>query len=137
MNTSPINFEFNTNGVNNTIRVVEIEGEPWFVARDVAQVMGYRKLGLAVQAHCKGAAKHSIPTAGGKQSMTVIPERDLYRLIMRSKLPAAERFEEWVVATVLPAIRKDGRYIMGEEKLATGGMPEDDFIATIGRAFMS
>ena len=133
MNNSPINFEFDTN----TIRVVEIGGEPWFVARDVAQVMGYRKLGLAVQAHCKGAAKHSIPTAGGKQSMTVIPERDLYRLIMRSKLPAAERFEEWVVATVLPAIRKDGRYIMGEEKLATGEMPEDDFIATIGGAFMS
>lgn len=50
------------------------------------------------------------------QKTPIIPERDVYRLVMRSKLPAAERFEEWVVGTVLPAIRKDGAYIMGEEK---------------------
>lgn len=49
--------------------------------------------------------------------MTIIPERDLYRLIMRSKLPSAERFEEWVVGTVLPAIRKTGSYVRGEESL--------------------
>lgn len=52
--------------------------------------------------------------------MSIIPERDLYRLIMRSKPPEAERFEEWVVGTILPAIRKDSGCIMGEEKVAKG-----------------
>lgn len=108
-------FDFNSHN----IRVMEIDGDPWFIASDVAKVLGYRKPGLAVQDHCKGAAKHSILTKGGRQSATIIPERDVYRLIMRSKLPSAEAFEEWVVGTVLPAIRKDGGYVRGEENVET------------------
>lgn len=86
------------------------DGEPWFVAKDCAEILGYSTARKAVELHCKGGAKHSLPTAGGPQQMTIIPERDVYRLVMRSKLPSAARFEEWVVGEVLPAIRKTGSY---------------------------
>ena len=100
-------FNFNTNSV----RVVVREGEPWFVAKDVCDVLGYANARAAVALHCKGVAKYDAPTCGGIQGMTIIPERDVYRLIMRSKLPGAERFEEWVVGEVLPSIRKHGAYL--------------------------
>lgn len=100
---------------NNQLRVIECNGEPWFVAKDVADALGYARARDAIADHCKGAVKRRILTAGGEQEATVIPERDLYRLIMRSKLPSAERFEEWVVGTVLPSVRKHGGYVAGQE----------------------
>ncbi|ASL26226.1 phage antirepressor [Azotobacter chroococcum] len=92
------------------VRVVTIDGEPWFVAKDVAEVLGYAKPRNAIASHCKGALIRGVLTAGGMQETTLIPERDLYRLVMKSQLPAAERFEEWVVGEVLPSIRKTGGY---------------------------
>lgn len=82
-------------------------GDPWFVANDIAVALGYAKPENAVARHCKAAT--TTPKQGGG-FMTVIPERDLYRLVMKSKLPAAERFEEWVVGQVLPSIRKTGSF---------------------------
>jgi anti-repressor protein len=92
------------------IRIIEIDDEPWFVAIDVAKLLGYLQPNNAVRQHCRGCVKHTLPTSSGMQEMTIIPERDVYRLIMRSKLPGAERFEEWVVGTVLPTIRKTGSF---------------------------
>lgn len=92
------------------VRVIERDGEPWFVARDVALVLGYSNPAEAIRTHCKGVSEIRTPTSGGVQSVRIIPERDVYRLVMRSKLPAAEAFEEWVVGTVLPSIRKTGGY---------------------------
>lgn len=105
-NVVPFTFE----PTGTTVRALEIDGDPWFVARDVAVTLGYAKPENAIAAHCKGTLKRGIPTPGGTQAMTIIPERDVYRLIMRSKLPAAEAFEDWVVGTVLPSIRKTGVY---------------------------
>jgi len=79
----------------NQIRTVVKDGAAWFVAKDVAEVLGYASPKDAVSAHCKGAAKHRLPTKGGNQEVTIVPERDVYRLIMKSKLPSAEKFEEW------------------------------------------
>ena len=76
------------------VRVVTHDGDPWFVASDVAKVLGYREPGLAIRTHCKGGAKHTILTSGGPQTLTIIPERDVYRLIMRSKLPAGDAVRE-------------------------------------------
>lgn len=101
---------------NSPVRVIEQDGEPWFVAKDVAEALGYAKPRNAIAEHCKGASIQGVLTAGGTQNMTVIPERDLYRLVMRSRLPSAEQFEEWVVGTVLPSIRKHGGYVAGQEK---------------------
>ncbi|KVR76140.1 hypothetical protein WK26_25625 [Burkholderia vietnamiensis] len=96
------------------VRVVTVDGEPLFVARDVATVLGYANASKAIGDHCKGGVTSRYPildSLGRDQYPTLIPERDLYRLIMRSKLPSAERFEEWVVGEVLPSIRKTGAYV--------------------------
>ena len=98
------------------IRVVQDEnGEPWFVAKDVADVLGYTNPQKAIRDHCKGVNEMDTPTSGGVQTVKIIPERDVYRLIMRSKLPAAEQFEEWVVGEVLPSIRKHSGYMTPEK----------------------
>ena len=94
----------------NEIRTVQIGDEPMFVARDVADILGYSNSRKAISDHCKGVTKCYIPTSSGKQNVSLIPERDVYRLIMRSKMPEAEKFEEWVVSEVLPSIRKTGAY---------------------------
>lgn len=86
------------------------DGQTFFVANEVAAALGYAVPKDAVYAHCKGAVKRRLPTSGGFQQVVCIPERDLYRLVLRSRLPAAERFEDWVVGEVLPSIRKTGQY---------------------------
>jgi anti-repressor protein len=109
------------------IRVVERDGTPMFVAKDVADLLGYANTSEAVRDHCKfvslvsghemlGASDYAACRAAGyshNQAITqyqLIPERDVYRLIMRSKMPEAEKFEDWVVGEVLPSIRKTGSY---------------------------
>lgn len=97
------------------VRVINRNGDPWFVAKDIGDILGYKDPTNAVKLHCKGVAKHHLPTSSGIQEFNIIPERDVYRLIMRSKLPAAERFEEWVVGEVLPCIRQTGAYMTPEQ----------------------
>lgn len=92
------------------IRTIEIDGKPYFVATDVATALGYVNPRKAVNDHCKGVTKRDTPTSSGVQSMSYINEGDLYRLIMKSKLPSAEKFESWVMDEVLPTIRKTGGY---------------------------
>lgn len=92
------------------IRTAEIDGKPYFVGTDVAKALGYNNPRDAVSRHCKGVVKRDTPTSSGIQSMSYINERDLYRLIMKSKLPSAEKFESWVMDEVLPTIRKTGSY---------------------------
>lgn len=104
------------------IRTVTIDGKPYFVAVDVAAALGYATPRDAISRHCKGVVKRDTPTSSGIQQMSYINEGDLYRLIMKSKLPSAEKFESWVVDEVLPAIRKTGSYQIkapqGKELLA-------------------
>jgi len=101
----PFQFE------NQSVRVIRDEhGEPWFIARDVAVLLGYSNTSKAVNDHCKAVKTCPNEMGGQVRHVQIIPERDVYRLIMRSKLPAAEKFEEWVVGEVLPSIRKTGQY---------------------------
>ena len=100
---------FNFEGAN--VRVVDISGEPWFVGKDVAVILGYTNPQKALRDHCKSSKSVGVNDSFTLDPQTIIiPERDIYRLVMRSKLPAAEQFEEWVVGTVLPSIRKTGSY---------------------------
>lgn len=92
------------------VRTIEIDGKPYFVGTDVAKALGYNNPRDAVSRHCKGVVKHDTPTSSGVQLMSYINEGDLYRLIMKSKLPSAEKFESWVMDEVLPTIRKTGSY---------------------------
>lgn len=92
------------------IRTIEIDGKPYFVGTDVTKALGYSNPRKAILDHYKGVTKRDTPTSSGIQSMSYINEGDLYRLIMKSKLPSAEKFEMWVMDEVLPAIRNHGLY---------------------------
>ena len=97
-----------------TVRVIMQDGEPWFVAKDVATILGYADPSRAVVQHCKKSNKISqigdSTESGNKPpvNLSIIPDSDVFRLIMRSNLPSAERFQDWVCEEVLPSIRKTG-----------------------------
>jgi prophage antirepressor-like protein len=94
------------------IRTEVINGEPWFVGKDVAEALGYsnasKAIGDHVESEDKGVTK--CYTLGGNQDLTIINESGLYSLILGSKLPTAKRFKHWVTSEVLPSIRKTGSY---------------------------
>ena len=92
------------------LRVLEQDGKPYFPATACAKKLGYVNPQKAIRDHCKGVNEMVTPTKGGMQTTRFIPEGDLYRLIVHSKLPAAERFEKWVFDEVLPSIRRTGSY---------------------------
>lgn len=93
------------------IRTADIDDQIYFCGSDVASALGYAYTADAIRTHCKGVVDLSTPSNGGNQLMKYIPESDVYRLVMRSKLPSAERFQDWVVSDVLPAIRRHGAYL--------------------------
>lgn len=95
------------------IRTAEIDGEPWFVGKDVAELLGYEKARNAIAAHVDPEDKKDAPIQGplgGTQAMTIINESGLYSLVLTSKLPNAKQFKHWVTADVIPSIRKHGAY---------------------------
>lgn len=99
------------------IRVVEHSGAPWFVASDVAKALGYANPQEATREHCKKVNKITQPSkslTSVKRPPTfinIIPESDVYRLVMRSNLPGAVEFQDWVCEEVIPTIRKSGGYL--------------------------
>lgn len=95
------------------IRALEDKnGNPLFVAKDVATALGYADTVNAIKQHCKGVAiHHPLLTEGGIQQVRMITEGDMYRLIAASKLPNAQRFESWIFDEVIPQIRRTGGYI--------------------------
>lgn len=144
-------FEFFSNAALNTtdrVRVVTIDGNPWFVAADVCRALGVKpqpsggysnRLGALARDERRVVASTDttvdlggrwfsvlFPSGGGR--ITLISESDLYKLIMRSNGPEAYQFQDWVTREVLPAIRKDGAYIQGEELVRTGELSEDEFV---------
>lgn len=96
------------------VRTVEIDGKPFFAGTDIARALGYSRPNDAVSAHCRATVKRSTPISGKMQEINYISEGDVYRLIVSSKLPAAEKFERWVFDEVLPSIRKHGLYAIDE-----------------------
>jgi prophage antirepressor-like protein len=94
------------------VRVVELDGEPWFVAADVCFVLGYSNGRDAVAKHVRDTQKgvSRIATPSGDQQMTVVNEGGLYRLLMRARTVLADDFQDWVTDEVLPTIRKTGGY---------------------------
>lgn len=120
-------LDFNFEG--HDVRAIAIDGEPWFVGKDVAEALGYGKgksITNAVTNHVddedKGVTK--IMTPGGRQKMVIINESGLYSLILSSKLDSAKKFKKWVTSEVLPSIRKNGGYIYGQEN-----MSEDELLS--------
>jgi len=101
------------------VRTFDKGGEPWFVGKDVAIILGYERTADAIRAHVdeddKGVGE--IQTPGGKQKIVIINESGLYSLVLSSKLPTAKKFKHWITSEVLPAIRKTGGYIANAETM--------------------
>ena len=108
MNNLTRNFNFQ----NSEIRTLLINDEPYFVGKDIANILGYADTKKAISRHVdeEDSTKRPLPTRGGVQEMIVINESGLYSLILSSKLPTAKKFKKWVTSEVLPAIRKTGGY---------------------------
>lgn len=117
-NGKEITVQSFSNDLFGALTVVEIEGNPWFIGKQVAGILGYVNGSRDIQNHCKyvkllkstDTVLLEIPPRG----IQIINEFDLYRLIMRSKLPNAEKFQDWVCEEVLPSIRKTGSYSLKE-----------------------
>ena len=100
------------------IRTLLINGEPWFIGKDVAESLGYANTSKAIKDHVnkEDKAVTKCYTPGGEQEMTVINESGLYSLIFSSQLPNAKKFKKWVTSEVLPQIRKTGSYTLAKEQ---------------------
>ena len=111
------------------VRVVMLDEDPWFVGRDVASALGYQNTVDAINTHCRKANDYRdsemLPTA---TPMKIIPESDVYRLVMRSNLPRAVEFQDWICEEVLPSIRKTGGYLIAK--------PDDTPEAILARAVL-
>lgn len=108
------------------VRAIAINGEPWFVGKDVAEALGYGNprsaVSKRVEKEDRGVSKMETPS--GIQNTTIINESGLYSLILSSKLESAKKFKHWVTSEVLPSIRKNGGYIYGQES-----MSEDELLS--------
>lgn len=109
---------------NNTefgsVRTTEINGKTYFVAKDVANALGYSNTNDAITRHCKGVVKHDAPHPQNPNKaieISFIPEGDIYRLVIKSQLPTAEKFESWIFDEVLPTIRNNGVYFTDQKAI--------------------
>ena len=102
------------------IRVKEIGQVPWFVGKDIAEILGYANPLKAIREHVDDEDKgvNEMVTPGGRQQMVIINESGLYSLILSSKLPKAKEFKRWITNEVIPSIRKNGGYIVNQENLS-------------------
>lgn len=118
-----------TNQIFGSVRVLDINEEPWFVTTDIAKILGYRdayNLSRILDEEDKGT--HPVSTPGGIQNVSIINESGLYNSIFGSSLPAAKQFKHWVTSEVLPTMRKVGfnrsMQVLQEENIKLKGMVE-------------
>lgn len=99
------------------VRIVQQNGEPWFIGKDVAEILGYSNTKDAIAKHVDDEDKlgSQIATSGQNRNMTIINESGLYSLILSSKMPKAKEFKRWVTSEVIPAIRKHGGYLTADK----------------------
>mgnify|MGYP000360568320 CR=1 FL=1 len=111
-----------------TVRTIVKDGEPWFVGKDVAEILGYKETAKAIRTHICAEDKgvSVLDTPGGQQKITLINESGLYSLILGSKLPKARTFKRWVTSEVLPTIRKTGGYVANDEIFINTYLPNAD-----------
>lgn len=120
------------------VRTLKINGEPWFVGKDVAKALGYgdgKSLANAVAKHIDDEDKGvtEMMTPGGKQPIIIINESGLYSLILSSRLPSAKTFKHWVTSEILPAIRKHGAYMT--EQTIEQAIADPDFLIRLATEF--
>jgi len=102
---------FGNEELNIKVRTVQVNNKPYFVGKDIAKTLGYSNTTDAIRRHCRGSVKHAVTDNQGViQQMSLITEGNIYRLIIKSRLDVAEKFESWIMEEVLPQIRITGGY---------------------------
>ena len=111
------------------VRTIQQNGEPWFVGKDVAEILGYKDTSDAMKKHVDDEDKlmHQISASGQNREMYIINESGLYSLILSSKMPKAKEFKRWVTSEVIPAIRKTGKYEAMAQAVPINDEPATDF----------
>ena len=112
-----------------SVRTVCIDGEPWLVGKDVAEILGYERPTKAIQDHVDSEDKDGIPirdSIGRMQKTPIINESGFYSLVLSSKLPTAKKFKRWVTSEILPTIRKTGGYVANEDVFVETYLPFAD-----------
>jgi prophage antirepressor-like protein len=100
---------------DNFLRILIIDGLELFVAKDTAKLLGYKDTDQAIRQHCKRSKSYPVDLTGQIRQTKLIPESDVWRLIIKSRLPEADKIEEWIMEEVLPSIRKTGSYSLQNE----------------------
>jgi len=116
------------------VRVVTIDGEPWFVLNDLARVLGLSRAASQIKDRLDEGVRQTypLPTAGGVQHTTIVSEAGMYEVVLRSDKPEAVAFRRWITSDVLPTIRKTGRYGSDVEMLAA--LPSSKLLALAAEA---
>lgn len=130
------NIQVFENSEFGNVRVVERDGEPWFVAKDIAERLGYTNPSKAIQDHVDEEDKLNNETLSslGQRGGWLINESGLYSLVLSSKLPNAKQFKRWVTHDVIPAVRKHGAYLTPDT--AVKMMADPDFMYTLAKRFI-
>ena len=121
------------------VRTLTLDGEPWFIGKDVAEILGYSNASKAVMVHVDEEDKKTVMLPNSQNGNSVgkfilINESGLYSLILSSKLPGAKAFKRWITAEVLPTIRKTGGYVSSEELFTDTYLPfADDAVKELFR----
>lgn len=110
------------------IRTVVIDKEPWFVGKDIADILGYQNGSRDINNHTDedDRLKYQISTAGQMREQILVNESGLYSLVISSKLPQAKEFKHWITSEVLPTIRKTGGYVANDELFVNTYLPFAD-----------
>lgn len=111
------------------VRTIQQNGEPWFVGKDVAEILGYKDTSDAMKKHVDIEDKltRRFADSGQNREMYIINESGLYSLILSSKMPKAKEFKRWVTSEVIPAIRKTGKYEAMAQAVPINDEPATDF----------
>lgn len=111
------------------VRIVQQNGEPWFIGKDVAEILGYSNTPKAIRDHVDDEDKliERIVLSGQNREVAIINESGLYSLILSSKMPKAKEFKRWVTSEVIPAIRKTGKYEAMAQAVPINDEPATDF----------
>ncbi len=108
-------FSFAFEKTNKTIRMVFIQTKEYFIAKDIATVLEYKDTDQAIRQHCKKAISYPVKQTDQIRHLKLVPESDVWRLIIKSTMPEAEKIEKWIMEEVLPSIRKTGSYSISQQ----------------------
>ncbi len=119
-------FSFAFEKTNKTIRMIFIQTKEYFIAKDIATILEYKDTDQAIRQHCKKAISYPVKQTDQVRHLKLVPESDVWRLIIKSTMPEAEKIEKWIMEEVLPSIRKTGSYSISQQTPETAHQTQNE-----------